>query len=94
MGKKAFSVLMLVALVIALLPAVASAAPAAAEGKVYTIQKDDWLSKLADKEYGDGSAFWAIYYFNNLSAVGDSTFVYIENPDLIEVGDSLYLPTA
>ena len=94
MGRRVFSIFMLVALVLGLLPVVAVAAPAAAEGKVYTIQKDDWLSKLADKEYGDGSAFWAIYYFNNLEAVGDSTLAYIEDPDLIEVGDSLYLPAA
>jgi ABC-type branched-subunit amino acid transport system substrate-binding protein len=94
MGKKAFSVLMLVTLIIALLPAAAAAAPAAAEGKVYTIQKDDWLSKLADKEYGDGSAYWSIYYYNNLMAVEDTDLAYIYDPDLIEVGDSLYLPSA
>ena len=95
MSKKLFGLLTLVALILTLLPAtVAVAAPLAqAEGKVYTIQKDDWLSKIAEKEYGDPLAYPAIVHYNNLKAQEDSTFTRIGNPDLIEVGWTIYLPT-
>jgi branched-chain amino acid transport system substrate-binding protein len=90
MRKKLFALLILVVFVLALSPA---AVVAQGEGTSYTIQADDWLSKLAEKEYGDPSLFWPIYYYNNLKAVDDSTFAYIVDPDLIEVGWVIYLPT-
>jgi spermidine/putrescine transport system substrate-binding protein len=84
----------LTALVFTLVPALTFAAPPIqAEGKVYTVQKDDWLSKLADKEYGDLLAFPAIVYHTNQKAATDKTFTFIENPDVIEVGWTIYLPT-
>ena len=86
MSKKLFSlpivVVMLVSLVLA---TVAAAPPPQAEGKTYTIQKDDWLSKLAEKEYGDPLAFTAIFYFNNLKATDDDSMTLIDDPDLVEV---------
>lgn len=94
MSKKLFGLFILAALVVTLFPAAAAAAPPRQEGTVYAIQKDDWLSKLAEKEYGDPLAFWPIYYFNNLKAVDDPTFAYIVDPDLIEVGWTIYLPSA
>jgi tungstate transport system substrate-binding protein len=95
MSKKLFNLLTLVALIFTLLPAgIAFAAPPAqAEGKVYTVQKDDWLSKIAEKEYGDPLAYPAIVYYNNLKAKDDSTFTTVDNPDLIEVGWTIYVPT-
>ena len=51
MSKKLISLLILVMLVAGLLPAVGVAAPPPQEeGVVYTVQKDDWLSKLADRK--------------------------------------------
>ncbi len=95
MSKKLISLLILVVLATGLLPAVGVAAPPLQEeGEVYTVQKDDWLSKLADKQYGDVLAYPAIVYYNNLKAAEDSTFALIENADLIEVGWTIYLPTA
>jgi tungstate transport system substrate-binding protein len=95
MNKKLFSLLALVALIFTLLPAsvAVAAPPAQAEGKVYTVQKDDWLSKIAEKEYGDPLVYPAIVYYNNLKAKDDSTFAQIDNPDLIEVGWTIYVPT-
>jgi spermidine/putrescine transport system substrate-binding protein len=94
-SKKLFSLIVLAALVFTLLPATSLAAPPPQEeGTTYTVQKDDWLSKLADKEYGDLLAYPAIVYHNNLKAETDSTLASIENPDLIEVGWSIYLPSA
>jgi peptide/nickel transport system substrate-binding protein len=95
MRKKLISLLILAVLAAGLLPAAGVAAPLPQEeGEVYTVQKDDWLSKLADKEYGDVLAYPAIVYYNNLKAAEDSTFAVIEDADLIEVGWTIYLPTA
>jgi peptide/nickel transport system substrate-binding protein len=95
MSKKLISLLILAVLAAGLLPAAGLAAPPPQEeGEVYTVQKDDWLSKLADKEYGDVLAYPAIVYYNNLKAAEDSTFAVIDDPDLIEVGWTIYLPTA
>jgi arabinogalactan oligomer/maltooligosaccharide transport system substrate-binding protein len=94
-NKKLFNLVVLAALVFTLMPAAVLAAPPAQEGgKTYTIQKDDWLSKIADKEYGDPLAFPAIVYYNNLKAAEDSTFAVIENPELIEPGWTIYVPTS
>jgi len=95
MSKKLFSLFVLIALLVSLLPAAAFAAPLRQEGgKTYTVQKDDWLSKLADKEYGDPFAWEPIYYYTNLKAEEDEAFNFIEDPDLIEIGWTLYIPTA
>ncbi|MFZ5916527.1 MAG: phosphate ABC transporter substrate-binding protein PstS family protein [Chloroflexota bacterium] len=95
MRSKLMSLFVLITLLASLLPAVVVAAPSLQSGgKAYTVQKDDWLSKIADKEYGDPYAWEAIYYYNNLKAKEDSTYTFIENPDLIEIGWTLYIPTA
>jgi len=93
--RKSWPVWVAIFLTLALWPASTGAAPSRQDsGQVYTIQKDDWLSKIADKEYGDVLAYTAIAYYNNLKAVEDETFVTIENPDVIEVGWTVYLPSA
>ena len=95
MSKKLFSLFVLTTLLVSLLPATVIAAPPRQEGgKTYTVQKDDWLSKLADKEYGDAYAWEAIYYYTNLKAQEDEAYDYIQNPHLIEIGWTLYIPTA
>ena len=95
MKKKLLARLLSVAMMMALLPPAFAAAspPNQLEGKVYTVQKDDWLSKIAEKEYGDILAYPAIVYYNNLKAKEDTTFTHIANPNLIEIGWTLYLPT-
>ena len=95
MNRRLVNLMTLLALLMALLPAPALAAPPAqAEGQIYTVQKDDWLSKIAEKEYGDVLAYPAIVHYTNLKADEDSTFARIEDPDLIEVGWTIYLPPA
>jgi tungstate transport system substrate-binding protein len=95
MNKRLFNSLLLVALsLVTLAPAVATAAPLAQEeGEVYTVQKDDWLSKIADKEYGDPLAYPAIVYHNNLKAEAEDIYTRIDDPDFIEVGWTIYIPT-
>lgn len=50
------------------------------------VQRDDWLSKLADKFYGDVLAYPAIFEATNLKAAQDPTYAVIEDEDLIEPG--------
>jgi len=91
MSKKIFSLMLLLVLVVALVPGTVTAQ---GEGSTYTVQADDWLSKLAEKEYGDVLAYPAIVYYTNQMAKTDDSFTVIVNPNAIEVGDILYLPSA
>jgi len=61
--------------------------------EVYIVQADDWLSKLAQKYYGDALAYPAIVEATNAKAAEDTTFAPITNPDVIEVGQKLWIPT-
>lgn len=50
------------------------------------VQRDDWLSKLSEKFYGEVLAFPAIAEATNAKTVVDPTYAFIENVDLIEPG--------
>ena len=50
-------------------------------GDTYTVQADDWLSKIAGRAYGDVMAYQRIAAANNIT-----------NPDAIEVGMTLKIP--
>lgn len=74
-------------------------APAFAQGEVacetdVTVQADDWLSKIADKSYGNVLAFPAIVEATNAKAASDSSYATIDNPDVIEPGWKLCIPSA
>ena len=58
------------------------------------VQSDDWLSKLADKFYGDPLAYPAIVETTNAKAKTDNSYATIANADLIEVGWKLCIPSA
>lgn len=60
----------------------------------YIVQRDDWLSKLSDKFYGDILAYPAIVRATNAKSETDDSFTFIEDPDVIEVGQKLWIPTA
>jgi iron(III) transport system substrate-binding protein len=94
MFRKAFFLITFIGIV-GLLSVVGLAAPATQEaGQDYIVQSDDWLSKLADKFYGDPLAFRAIVEATNTKASSDSSYATIDNPDVIEVGQKLFIPTA
>jgi len=59
----------------------------------YVVQADDWLSKLADKYFGDVLAYPAIVEATNAAAQADSSYATIANPDLIEIGWQLCIPS-
>lgn len=58
--------------------------------EVYTVQAGDWLSKIAEKYYGDPLAFPQIVAARD--AQSDDAYPDIDNPDLIEPGLVLCLP--
>jgi iron(III) transport system substrate-binding protein len=94
MFRKAFFLIIFIGIV-SLLPAVGLAAPAAqGGGQDYIVQSDDWLSKLAEKFYGDPLAFQAIVEATNTKASSDTSYATISDPNVIEVGQKLFIPTA
>ena len=52
-------------------------------GRTYTVVKGDSLSKIAQREYGDAKQWTRIYEANRDT---------IQDPDLIEPGQTLRLP--
>lgn len=91
--KKFVNIAVLLALVLTLLPAAALA-----QGEVITcendvvVQADDWLSKIADKFYGDSLAFQAIAEATNAKSASDPSYAPIANVNVIEVGWKLCVP--
>ncbi len=55
------------------------------------VQRDDWLSNLAEKFYGDLFAYPVIYAATNAKSAEDNTYTFIEDEDLIEPGWKLCL---
>jgi carbonic anhydrase len=72
--------------------ALTTVAAQSAEGEAYVIQAGDWLSKLAEKYYGDPLAFPMIVEATNAQAAVDQSFAQISNPDVIEVGQKVWIP--
>ncbi len=62
------------------------------DGQEYIVQLDDWLSKIALKFYGDMMVYPKIVEATNIKAKEDTSFTTISNPDLIEVGQKLWIP--
>ncbi len=58
------------------------------------VQADDWLSKIAEKFYGDVLAFPAIASATNAKAAVDDSYATISNYDIIEPGWKLCVPPA
>ncbi len=86
------SVTLLLAIILSLGPTAAQAQEIACDSEV-TVQADDWLSKLAEKFYGDPLAFPAIVAATSAKAGVDSSFNVLNNPDVIEIGWKLCIPS-
>ncbi len=56
------------------------------------VQADDWLSKIAEKVYGDVLAYAAIAEATNAKNSEDNSYALIEDVDVIEVGWKLCVP--
>jgi hypothetical protein len=62
------------------------------DGQVYIVQAEDWLSKLAEKFYGDPLSWKIIQQATEKKAREDDSFARIYDPNLIEVGQKLWIP--
>ena len=60
--------------------------------ETYTVQANDWLSKIAEKFLGDIEAYPVIMAATNQNAKTDGSFTKISNPDRIEAGWKLCIP--
>lgn len=88
---------MIVLVLLVLAPLVVLAAPpaqAVACAEEYTVQADDWLSKISEKLLGDVLAYPAVAVATNQKHAADAAFAEIANPDVIEVGWKLCVPGA
>lgn len=94
MSKKLFVNLLIVALLVSMMPGVVSAQDEPNCAETYTVQADDWLSKLADRFLGDILAYPAITWSTNQANAVDDSFVRITDSNVIEVGQKLCIPTA
>lgn len=90
MTKKIMIFLVTVILLISMLPTRILAQDPVQCQEEYTVQRGDWLSKIAEKYYGDILAYDLIVQANNLQS-GDA-YTDIDNPDLIEPGWTLCIP--
>jgi hypothetical protein len=63
-----------------------------AAGEAYIVQPGDWLTKIAEKYFGDADAYHAIVEATNAKAAEDASFAVIDNPSLIRVGQKLWIP--
>lgn len=96
MFKQSVFLMITIALVMSVLASAVLAAPPQQEaaGQDYIVQADDWLSKLAEKFYGDPLAYQAIVEATNEKVSADSSYAAIADANIIEVGQKLYIPTA
>lgn len=69
-----------------------AAAPACA--KDYSVQADDWLSKIAEKEFGSVSSYPALAIATDMKHAEDASYALITNPNVVEVGMKLCVPSA
>ncbi len=62
-------------------------------GQEYVVKSGDWLSKLSTEFYDDAQNWPAIVEGTNAKATTDNSFVTIVNPNLLRVGQKLWIPT-
>jgi nucleoid-associated protein YgaU len=67
--------------------------PPEAESQDYVVQTDDTLSRLADKFYDDPLLYPAIVAATNARVAEDDSYTFISDPDVIDVGQKLRIPT-
>jgi multiple sugar transport system substrate-binding protein len=88
---KSVSFVMLLALAFAFMPGHTFAQDVVCESDV-VVQADDWLSKIADKVFGDVLAFPAIVDATNAMAATDDSYATVADPNVIEPGWKLCIP--
>jgi ABC-type sugar transport system substrate-binding protein len=96
MVKRALYLTIVAAMLMVALPLAASAAPPSpvACDQDYTVALADSLSKLADLYFKDVLSYPAIVLATNMKAAKDSSYAVVVDPDLIEPGWKLCIPSA
>ncbi len=61
-------------------------------GQAYVVQPGDRLTSLAEQFLGDPQAYHSIVEATNAKAATDDSFTAIGNPNLLQVGQKLWLP--
>lgn len=92
-AMKIVSIIAALAFLLSLVPTATLAQEVVCDSDV-VVQADDWLSKLADKFYGDVLAYQAIADATNAKNATDPSYAKIDNPDVIEPGWKLCIPPA
>ena len=91
--KKILSLILLTLLLSTMVGVAGAASPLPqGGGQEYTVQADDWLSKLAEKSYGDVLAWPVIWKGTLAKAEEDDSFAVVTDPNIIEVGQKLWIP--
>ncbi len=88
---KTISIVVLLALILTLTPTKTLAQQECETDVV--VQADDWLSKIAEKFFGNVLAYQVIADATNVKAATDSSYTTIKNADLIESGWKLCIPS-
>lgn len=91
--KKTLNILLLLTLVLTLTPTATLAQDAVTCQSDVVVQADDWLSKLADKFFGDPLAYQVIADATNTKNTTDASYAKIDNVDIIEIGWKLCIPS-
>ena len=94
MNKRLLNLLLALIMLAVLVPTALAAPTAQEAGQDYVVVADDWLSKLADKYLGNPMAYPAIVEYTNQKHAEDASYAEITDPDLIEVGWKIYIPSA
>ncbi len=94
MNKRLLNLLLVVVMLAVWVPTALAAPPVQEKGQDYIVVADDWLSKLADKYLGNPFDYPAIVEYTNKKHAEDASYAKITNPDLIEVGWKIYIPSA
>jgi len=94
MSKKLLNLLLIVTMLAVLVPTTLAAPLAQEEGRDYIVTAGDWLSKLAEKYLGNPLAYPFIVEATNQKHAEDDSYAEITDPDLIEVGWKIYVPSA
>ncbi|MFN8456263.1 MAG: ABC transporter substrate-binding protein [Anaerolineae bacterium] len=92
--KRLLTLIVLLVFGAALLPGLALAQEEVTCESDMVVQGDDWLSRIADKFYGNPLAFPAIVEATNAKAASDSSYATISDANIIEAGWKLCLPSA
>lgn len=101
MKNRVLTLLILIALVFSVIPGVAYAAEPPQQEMMdsvpcvedYTVQLADWVSKIAERYLGDPLAYPAILMATNMAAGEGGDYAVVVDPDILEAGQKLCIPS-